>query len=358
MGKKSAPSPPDLSGTAAASEKNAALAAQLSREQLDWSKEMWAEQKAYLDDVMDLQLPMMEEQWKISQEDRQRYEDFYQPLEEEYLARAKEWDTPERRNAEAAKAQTEVASQFDAQRQQALQRLESYGVDPSQTRNAALDVGVRIDQAKAMAQGASNARNQTEREGMGMLGESINVGRGLPSQGLQYAGQSLAAGNAAAGNAAGWQGAANAMGSPQGWMNTSNQGYAQSANIQNAGYQNQLGAWEAKQKNSPLNLVGGLAGAYIGGGMPGMFKDGGEVRALPRYANGGEVDGPGGPRDDAIPARLSDGEYIVPADVVSRKGTEFFDKLVTKTQEDVAAREQNAQATQHALALPPPGALS
>lgn len=34
----------------------------------------------------------------------------------------------------------------------------------------------------------------------------------------------------------------------------------------------------------------------------------------------GPVDGPGGPTDDAIPAELSDGEYVLPAEVVDEAG--------------------------------------
>lgn len=357
---KSAPDPPDYSGVAQASEANAKMAAEIAREQLDWSREMWAEQKGLITQIMDTQLPMMEEQWRISQEDRQRYEDLYQPLEEEYLTKTSEWDSPGRRNEQAAKAQAEVASQFESQRQNALQRLESYGVDPSQTRNAALDVGVRIEQAKAQALAAQTARDQTEREGIGMQGETINVGRGLPSQGLQYAGSALAASQAAQSGGAAWQGAGNAMGNPGSWMGQSNQAIGTWGNTLNAGYQNQMQAHDANSRNSPLNLVGGLAGAYIGAGMPGMFAEGGEA-AIPEYStrtHGPNVQGPGGPKDDAIPARLSDGEYVIPEEIVRRKGTEFFDKLIAKTREALAEREEGAQVTRHAMALPPPEALA
>jgi hypothetical protein len=342
VGKKSSPKPPDYSATAKASEKSAELAYKTSQEQLAWAKEQWAEQKATLDQIMSVQLPMMEEQWAKAKEDRQRYEELYQPMEEEYLKRAQEWDSPERRAQEAAKAQTDISQQFDAQRQNALQRLESYGVDPSQTRNAALDMGVRIEQAKAMSQGATQARNQVEREGLGMIGESINVGRGMASQGLNYAGQSLAAGQGGQNSAAGWQGAAGAMGSPTQWMGLGQQGTMNSANIKNMGYQNQMQGWQANQdaSNAMIGNVAGIAGAAA------MFM-----------ADGGEVRGPGGPREDAIPARLSDGEYIIPADVVARKGTEFFDNLVKKAQESEAARMESAQVTKQALGIPPPEAM-
>ena len=34
----------------------------------------------------------------------------------------------------------------------------------------------------------------------------------------------------------------------------------------------------------------------------------------------GQISGPGGPKDDLVPAMLSDGEFVIPADVVSHLG--------------------------------------
>ena len=44
-------------------------------------------------------------------------------------------------------------------------------------------------------------------------------------------------------------------------------------------------------------------------------------------ANGGPVSGPGTGTSDSIMAMLSDGEYVIPADVVDTVGVEFFDAL-------------------------------
>jgi len=42
----------------------------------------------------------------------------------------------------------------------------------------------------------------------------------------------------------------------------------------------------------------------------------------------GYITGPGGPREDKIPAKLSDGEYVVPAHIVEKYGRDFFDQLL------------------------------
>jgi hypothetical protein len=44
-------------------------------------------------------------------------------------------------------------------------------------------------------------------------------------------------------------------------------------------------------------------------------------------ATGGAVRGPGTSTSDSIPANLSNGEYVIRADVVKRLGVDFFDQL-------------------------------
>ena len=49
--------------------------------------------------------------------------------------------------------------------------------------------------------------------------------------------------------------------------------------------------------------------------------------ALGWWADGGEVDGPGGPKDDAIPAMLSDGEFVMPVGAVKKFGLAKLEKM-------------------------------
>lgn len=51
------------------------------------------------------------------------------------------------------------------------------------------------------------------------------------------------------------------------------------------------------------------------------------VGSVARFATGGFVSGPGGPKSDSIPARLSNGEYVMSASTVSRFGKSFFDMI-------------------------------
>ena len=67
----------------------------------------------------------------------------------------------------------------------------------------------------------------------------------------------------------------------------------------------------------PENMLGGeLQNPYYGGG--GFWKDGG-IATLEMDA-GGAVNGPGGPKDDVIDAKLSDGEFVMTAKAVENLG--------------------------------------
>lgn len=89
------------------------------------------------------------------------------------------------------------------------------------------------------------------------------------------------------------------------------------------------------------------------------FAEGGPVNAPPMlsrgYAGGGEVSGP--PGYDQVPARLTgpdgqqheaqltDGEFVIPADVVEVVGTGPLDDIIEKARQ----RKEKAAQPQHAL---------
>lgn len=74
------------------------------------------------------------------------------------------------------------------------------------------------------------------------------------------------------------------------------------------------------------------AGLQLGapGGGGGAPQANGPV---PNYAAGGEIPNRAGDRagvKDGVTINVSEGEYVIPAEVVHRKGTEFFDRLIGK----------------------------
>lgn len=333
MGKKSTPTPPDLGPSAAASEEVALIQQQTALEQLAWAREQDDRNQQVLREVLDTQLPIMQETADQARRDRERYETQFQPLEDNLIQEFQNYDSPERQQLERGRAIADVNSAFDAQRRNALQRLESFGVDPSQTRSAALDMGVRTQQAAAQAAAASNAGRNVENTGRALRAEAINIGRGMPSQVAASYGQSIAAGNSGVGNASNTTATgASALTSGNSAMGQALQGYNQSANIQSQGFNNQMNAWNAQQQanQSAIQGIGQVAG------MAAMFmREGGHVprrSALPFSKDGPVDEGPsdGSGIDDQVPARLSVGEFVIPADVVEKLGTRHFEKLIEK----------------------------
>lgn len=340
-----APPPPDYSQIAAASEEAAKYSFALGMEQLDWAKEQYASDRSVVDLVVASAMNRQEQNDEAAMADRQRYERIYQPLEDQAVQDARDFSSPERQEFEAGRAAAEVAQQFDAQRRAAAQNLEAYGVDPSSTRYAALDMGSRIQQAAAQAGAANNARVQTDAMGRALRSEAVNVGRGYPGQVAGTYATALQSGNAATNSAlAGTASGASTMGTGAQWQGMGNQALNTWGNTLNMGYQNQLAAFNANQNSS--SGLGGLLGAGLGaignaGGIGAFFEEGG---AVPEGATpGGNVPAGASPTRgkaiDDVPAMLTAGEFVVPKDVVSWKGEEFFQKLID------GSRKAKPQAT-------------
>jgi len=78
-------------------------------------------------------------------------------------------------------------------------------------------------------------------------------------------------------------------------------------------------------------------------GIPGPWiaADGGSAPGT--FISQGASDGSG--IDDQVPAKVSVGEYVIPADVVHAKGREFFDKLIHRYH--TPAQKQRQQMGMH-----------
>lgn len=336
MGKKSTPKPPDLGPYADALEKSGEWGFLTAQEQLKWAKEQDATNRALLERVLGPQLAAQQNQFDNAVKDRQRYEDVYQPLEDNLIKDFQTYGSQERIASERGRAMSDVATNFDAQRRNALQRLESYGVDPSQTRNAALDLSMRTQQAAAQASAGTNATRIAEDKSRALRADAINIGRGMPSQVAQSYGQSVQAGATAQSGANQTSSTSgNLMQGANSFMQTGQAGYNGAGSMQTMGFNNQMSAYNAQQQAN-ASMYSGI-GSAIGMGM--ALADGGTPAGM---IDEGPTDGSG--IDDQVDAKLSVGEYVIPADVVQKKGVEFFDKLLEKYH--TPAQEQRQQALQ------------
>jgi hypothetical protein len=365
-GKSKAPPPPDYGPLARASERAAELSFQLGREQLDWAREQYGNDSEIINRIVDDAMRRAEINDADAARDRARYERIFQPLEDDLAREAQEYNTPERQRLEMERAQATVAQQFEAQRRSALQNLEAYGIDPSSTRFAALDHGTRVAEAAATAGAGNQASLQTDALGRALRSEAINVGRGYPGQIAGTYATALQSGNQAANSQlANTTTGASTMGTGAQWTGMGNQALGVWGNTLNMSHQNAMAAADFNSRQS--SGVGSLLGAAMG-----MFKfeDGGQVpqggaMGIPMAAGGpGVTPGgnvppsaspTGGRAVDDVDAKLTAGEFVVPKDVVSWKGEEFFQKLIDNSRQ---AKPQASAQPEYAIAPAGPPTFS
>lgn len=341
-GKNKAPAAPDFTALAAASEKAAEYSFKIGKDQLAWAKEQYASDKGMIDKVVNAALNRSAINDEAAAKDRARYENIYQPLEDQAAREAADYSNAERTNLEMGKAQATVAQNFEAQRNAAAANLEAYGVDPTSTRFAALDANSRIQEAAAKAGAGNNARTQTEAIGRALRSEAINVGRGYPGQVAGTYGTAIQSANSGVNSAlAGTASGASTMGTGTQWTGMGQNGLMNTSNIQNAGYNSQLAQYNANQASSSGlgTLAGGLLGAAgSAGGFAPLFAGFAEGGAVGENVTSGgnipvEASASRGKAIDDVPAMLTAGEFVVPKDVMAWKGEEFFQNMIKKARE-------------------------
>jgi hypothetical protein len=268
-----APSVPTQNYQAVADSSLAAaqLQSQTSREQLDWAKQQYAEQAPLTNAFMQSMIDNSNQQTTNAAKDRARYEGVFQPVEDQFVKTATGWNSPARATQEAGAAMADVGTAMEAARKTSTQALESFGVDPSQTRYAALDLSTRVAQASAQAAAGTQSRKNTEATALALQGEAINIGKGYPGQVAQsYAGATSAG---SAGITSGLQTDSvygNLMGTPTTWGALANQSNGAAATALNTGFGNEMSLYNAKSAAS-ANQAKGI-GQIIGGGYQAYTK--------------------------------------------------------------------------------------
>jgi hypothetical protein len=362
----------------------------LAQQQFQWGQDVYNQQAGQNQQVINADIAAQQAQQQAAQQAQQRYQQVYQPLENQMAQQAQTYASPDRIATQMGAASADVGTQFDQQRQNAAANLESFGVDPSSTRYAALDAGVRNQQAAAQAAAANQARLQTEATGNALMANAINVGRGLPGdvnagysssvgagQGAVGAGATTAGtGAQLMGTAPGYYGSGNSLygamgtgiglgtnaigganqmfGMGTGSIGAGNQamGYANQAiggwgNTLNQGYQNQLAQFNANQNASSgfgsilgtgLGIAGSMAGFSEGGAVPDAGPQPGMAQVTP-VGNPGRYVPPGAsPTNGAVPddvgIAVTPGEFVIPKDVVSWEGEKNMQKMIQKSRDE------------------------
>ena len=215
-------SAPDTSGMNAA----AVSQANLSKEQLDWAKQLYADTApdraaatARANTVSDAQLAALNKQTALTDDYAAYNKGTFRPLEQSIVADANNFNTPERIDAAVGKATADVNSGFSNVQGQQQRSLARMGVNPNSGKALALGNQTAIAQAAALAGASNKARTDTETLGRAMKMDAASLGRNLPATQATSAGLAVNQGNAAV-----------ASGMQSGNIN------AQGANIMTQGY--------------------------------------------------------------------------------------------------------------------------
>ncbi|CAN7467953.1 hypothetical protein LJR175_003124 [Variovorax sp. LjRoot175] len=162
--------------------------AQLSREQLDWAKQVYsneapdrAEAQRIGTEVSNAQIEQMRQQTDLTRQANEDYRTTYRPLEQEIVADAKNYDTPERRAAEAAAASSDVERSIAAQRGATMREMERAGVNPASGKTVAMQGTMDLGAARAKAGAANSASKAVEQIGYARRMDAANLGRNIAS---------------------------------------------------------------------------------------------------------------------------------------------------------------------------------
>lgn len=140
-----------------------------------------------LDSLLGESIPAVQELYRQSEGASKFATDEYLPAASKYLSDAKGYDTAERRQEASQKAMVDVQQGAEASRQAAMQRLESYGIDPSMTRGAALDQNVRLQTALEQVRQGREASESVETRGQQYLRDALGIGAQVQAGGLSAA---------------------------------------------------------------------------------------------------------------------------------------------------------------------------
>lgn len=333
---KDAPQPDPLIG------ESAKMSAEIGKEALAFYKETYEKdikpRQARTDQLTEQlvtdYLDTSAQNKRMAQEQLARQKGLFFPVEEQMVRDAMGYDSPERMQRVAGQAAADVNQQFSNARAQGLRALTRYGINPNTGAFADTNAQLTTQQALGAAGAQNMARQNVQDRAIALRGGAANFGRGLGTQAATGFSTSLASNQGAGGqqsaaNQFAIQGA-NVMG--QGFSQGL-AGYGQAGDLAYKNYSAQLAGFNAE--NAGMNaLMGGIGtgvGMWAGKGFPtpGGRADGGLMDPADD-GNGGKVSGPGGERDDVIPARLSNGEYVIPAPVVRKLGVKHFDSLIAK----------------------------
>lgn len=243
MGGKSSPPPPDYSGMEA-----------LGREQLEFSRQQYADIKPLAQQVAAQQMAAQQQQMTQAQDYYDYQQQTFRPLERGLVADAERFSTEGYREQQARDAAAAAGRAFGITQDAASRAAASRGVNPNSGAGLALQSQNMLGLAAGRANAMTGARNQAEQLGFARRLDVTGLGRGL-------AGASTAAYSGATG--AGSAGINTSM-APGSQAMT---GMSQAGNTMGGILNSQTSVYNTAQSQADpfASIIGMGLGAYAGG---------------------------------------------------------------------------------------------
>ena len=321
-------------------------------------------QNAQLAPLIKAETDAMTAQNSMAQDEWNTYKNTFLPQQQQYLQSVQDYASPEAIQQAGSQAAASVTSAGDQERQAALKQLQGYGIDPSSGESQALDHSARVATGAAAAGQSTAAMQNMRAQGIQLQGQA--AGMGFNQAGLannSYAGAAGAAGTAGGTVTSGSNAATSAYGIPLSYNNlAANSGNNYVNSLMGFG-QNYINASANKTSSGLGSLLGLGLGMAANTAMPGGGSALGNV--LSKFADGGpanpqegghvpmEASPSGGKAIDDVPARLSPGEFVIPADVVKWYGEKHMYGLIDKSKREREETEANTTAKPDMMAAIP-----
>lgn len=158
------------------------VAESLGAQQYDWAQDQFANNSDLTDNNVNDYLQNSDMASQNAQRDTQNYNDIFNPAAGSLTDDWQSYTSPDRVASEMGRAEADVGQNFDAQRKNIEQNLNSFGINPSDPRYAGQMAANRTAQAASEAGAGTQARLNTEATGRQLRSEALGVAQMLPGQ--------------------------------------------------------------------------------------------------------------------------------------------------------------------------------
>ncbi|SFV31387.1 Chaperone of endosialidase [Devosia crocina] len=177
---------------------------ELTKQQLEYTRGVTNKQSAMADaqlalatKVANQQMQIADWQFQVAKEDRERYNTKFKPIEDQFIAEASNYASPERLAQVAAEAKADVLTAAEQSKEAARRQSAAMGINPNSGRFAGIERAGELGTALASAGAQNNARTAAKDKGLALKADVANLGRGLAATSAQATALGLNAGSAA-----------------------------------------------------------------------------------------------------------------------------------------------------------------